>query len=198
MKKFLSLILAILMVTAIVPLNAFAEEAKKAAGNIEIYLDPKIAGKSPAEYREFITVSGEGVELGAEDYFETTHSINNSGFEEIIKTEVFEEGERYTSVFYIYPQEGYVLDGIIEPVALKYYVHRSTGTVEGSAYCVPCVVDGDGNAEYYRVLIHYTAEAQEPTGFARISYVISQFFLSIADFFTETFIEPIADLIMKF
>lgn len=157
----------------------------------------KIAGKSPADYRDFLTVSGEGVELGSEVYFKTTYIKNNDGFGYPREAEVFEEGVSYTSVFYVYPKDGYTLSPNTNFEIIKFYIHRSTGTVEGSASYAPCGDKGDGTAEYYQIMIHYTAEAQEPAGLARIPYAISQFFLAIATFFTETFIQPIADLFMK-
>lgn len=49
----------------------------------------------------------------------------------------------------------------------------------------------------YIIRITYEVEAQEPTGIARIPFLIGKFFDAIATFFTETFIQPIADLIMK-
>lgn len=201
MKKIVSVLLALLMITAAAPLNAFAEETKEIT-YIEINLDPKIAGKTPADYREFLTVSGEGVVLGSEDYFRTTYLENVNGFGYTREAEVFEEGVRYTSVFNVYPKEGYTLIMDTGVVPIQYNIHRSNGTVEGSASYLSCEGIFCDNidyamAEHYHITINFTAEAQEPEGFAKISHAISQFFLAIATFFTETFIQPIVDLIEK-
>ena len=46
MKKTVALILALIMIMAVAPLNAFAIEPDKVVENIEITIDPKIAGKT--------------------------------------------------------------------------------------------------------------------------------------------------------
>ena len=61
MKKIISLILALIMTMAIAPISSFAYSYPKPVENIEITIDPKIAGKTPAEFADFLTVSGEGV-----------------------------------------------------------------------------------------------------------------------------------------
>ncbi len=196
MKKFLALFLILIMTAAVAPINAFAEESKEVT-YIEINLDPGIAGKSPADYRDFLTVSGEGVELGSGDYFKTTYLENVNGFAFSKEAETLEEGVHYKSWFNVYPKEGYTLSGNMDFEIIKFYIHRSTGTVEGSASYTPCELTVDGTAEYYQIMIEYTVEEQEPEGFAKIIKAISDFFLAIAEFFTETLIQPIADLFMK-
>lgn len=196
MKKFLGLFLALIMTTAIAPVNAFAEESKEVTC-IEINLDPGIAGKSPADYRDFLTVSGEGVALGSEDYFKTTYLENINGFGVPKEADVFEDGVHYKSWFNVYPKDGYALSANIDFEIIRFYIHRSDGTVEGSASYTPCGLTVDGTAEYYQIMIEYTVDEQEPEGFAKITHAISQFFNAIATFFTETFIQPIEDLFMK-
>ena len=115
----------------------------------------------------------------------------------MVEAEVFEEGKTYTSVLYLYPAEGYILPYYTENMTVKYNILRSSGEVE-AGYYLSAEDHGDGEtAEYYKMTISYSAEAQEPTGIARIPFLIGKFFESIAKFFTETFIQPIADLIMK-
>lgn len=195
MKRIISLILALIMITAAAPLNAFANEPDKAVENIEITIDTRIAGKTPSECADFLTVSGEGIEF---DYgtFKATYIDGpfNSGVKE---AEVFEEGISYSSVLYIYPADGYILPYYTENSNIKYTVIREAGTFDGSYTITSEEHYGDELAGYYKILIHYSAESQEPAGAARIPYLIEKFFESIAAFFTETFIQPIADLIMK-
>lgn len=195
MKRTISLILALIMIMAVAPLNAFAAESDKLVENIEITIDTRIAGKTPSECADFLTVSGEGIEF---DYstFKATYIDGhfNSGVKE---AEVFEEGISYSSILYIYPAEGYILPYYTENSDIKYTVIRDSGTFEGSYTITSEEHYDDELAGYYKILIHYSAEPQVPTGAARIPYLIGKFFESIANFFTKTFIQPIADIIMK-
>ena len=195
MKRTISLILALIMIMAVAPLNAFAIDPEKAVENIEIIIDTRIAGKTPSECADFLTVSGEGIEF---DYstFKATYIDGpfNSGVKE---AEVFEEGISYSSILYIYPADGYILPYYTENSNIKYTVIREAGTFDGSYTIMSEEHYGDELAEYYKILIHYRAEPQVPTGAAKIPYLIGKFFESIANFFTKTFIQPIADLIMK-
>lgn len=195
MKRTISLILALIMIMAVAPLNAFAIEPDKAVENIEITIDTRIAGKTPSECADFLTVSGEGIKF---DYstFKATYIDGpfNSGVKE---AEVFEEGISYSSILYIYPAEGYILPYYTENSDINYTVIRESGTFEGSFSITSEDHYGDELAGYYKILIHYSAEPQEPTGIARIPFLIKKFFESIATFFTETLIQPIVDLIMK-
>lgn len=195
MKKITALILMFIMVTAVAPLNTFAAEPDKLVDNIEITIDTRIAGKTPSECADFLTVSGEGVKF---DYsaFKATYIEGhfNSGVKE---AEVFEEGISYSSILYIYPADGYILPYYTENININYTVIRESGTFEGSYSITSEEHYDDELAGYYKILIHYSAESQEPTGAARIPYLIGKFFESIATFFTETFIQPIVDIIMK-
>lgn len=194
MKKITAFILALIMITAVAPMNAFAFEPDKVVENIEITLDPKIAGKTPADCGEFLTVSGEGITFD-ESTFKATYTDGH--FNNVVEAEVFEEGKTYTSVLYLYPAEGYILPYYTENMTIKYSILKSTGEVEAGYYLSAEGYGDDETAQYYKMTITYTAEAQEPTGVARIPFLIGKFFDSIAVFFTETFIQPIADLIMK-
>ena len=195
MKKTISLILALVMIMAVAPLNAFAIEPDKAVENIEITIDTRIAGKTPSECADFLTVSGEGIEF---DYstFKATYIDGhfNSGVKE---AEVFEEEISYSSILYIYPVDGYILPYYTENSNIKYTVIREAGTFDGSYTITSEEHYGDELAGYYKILIHYSAEPQVPTGAAKIPYLIGKFFESIANFFTKTLIQPIVDLIMK-
>ena len=195
MKRTISLILALIMIMAVAPLNAFASEPDKLVDNIEITLDTRIVGKTPSECADFLTVSGEGIEF---DYstFKATYIDGhfNSGVKE---AEVFEEGISYSSILYIYPEDGYIFPYYTENSDINYTVIRQSGAFEGSYSITSEGHYDDELAGYYRIMIHYRAEPQEPTGAARIPFLIKKFFESIATFFTKTFIQPIADLIMK-
>lgn len=195
MKRTISLILALIMIMAVAPLNAFAIEPDKAVDNIEITIDTRIAGKTPSECADFLTVSGEGIEF---DYstFKATYIDGhfNSGVKE---AEVFEEGISYSSILYIYPADGYILPYYTENSNIKYTVIREAGTFDGSYTITSEEHYGDELAGYYKILIHYSAEPQVPTGAAKIPYLIGKFFDAIANFFTKTLIQPIVDLIMK-
>lgn len=194
MKRTISLILALIMIMAVAPLNAFAIEPDKAVENIEITIDTRIAGKTPSECADFLTVSGEGIEF---DYSTFKATYTDGHFNNIKEAEVFEEGISYSSILYIYPAEGYFLPYYTENSNIKYTVIRDSGTFEGSYSITSEDHYGDELAGYYKILIHYSAEPQEPTGAARIPFLIKKFFESIATFFTETLIQPIVDLIMK-
>ncbi len=193
MKRTISLILALIMIMAVAPLNAFASEPDKLVDNIEITIDTRIAGKAPSECADFLTVSGEGVKFDCSTfkaYYTDGHF--NSGVKE---AEAFEEGRRYSSFLYIYPEEGYALPRDTQDVNIKYTVIREVGEFEGSFTVVAEDEKTDGSATRYKVLIHYAAEKQVPTGAAKIPYLIGKFFGFIADLFTTIFIAPISELI---
>lgn len=195
MKKITALILAFIMIMAVAPLNASAVEPDKIVENIGITIDPKIAGKTPADCAEFLTVSGEGITFD-NTTFKATYIDGH--FNNVKEAEIFEEGKSYTSILYLYPAEGYLFPYYAEEfVDIKYSILRSTGEVEAGYYLSAEGYGDDETAEYYKMTITYTAESQEPTGIARIPFLIGKFFDAIATFFTETFIQPIADLIMK-
>lgn len=196
MKRTISLILALIMIMAVAPLNAFAIEPDKAVENIEITIDTRIAGKTPSECADFLTVSGEGIEF---DYstFKATY-IDGPFNIGVTEAEVFEEGTRYSSILYIYPADGYILPYYTENSNIKYTVIREAGTFDGSYTITSEEHYGDELAGYYKIQIHYSAEPQVPTGAAKIPYLIGKFFDAIANFFTKTLIQPIVDLIIKF
>lgn len=194
MKKTISLILALIMIMAVAPLNAFAAEPEKLVENIEITIDTRIAGKAPSECADFLTVSGEGIKFDNSTFKAIyTEGHFNSGEKE---AEVFEKDKSYSSILYIYPEEGYLLTGNTSDINVKYTVIRESGTFDGSFTIAAEDVESDeGLAGYYKIRIHYRAETQEPTGAARIPYLIGKFFGFIADLFTTIFIAPISELI---
>jgi|GEM_PF-6327813 len=194
MKKTVSLILALIMIMSVAPLNVYAADTDKLVGSIEITIDTRIAGKTPSECADFLTVSGEDIEF---DYSTFTATYIDGHFNNVKEAEVFEEGISYSSVLYIYPADGYILPYYTDDVNIKYTVIREAGTFEGSYYITAEEHYDDEIAGYYKVLIHYSAEPQIPTGAAKIPYLIGNFFESIANFFTKIFIQPIIDLIEK-
>lgn len=196
MKRTISLILALIMIMAVAPLNTFAAESDKLVKNIEITIDTRIAGKTPSECADFLTVGGEGVKFDYSTFKALTYTDGpiNGGFKE---ANVFEEGESYSSFLYIYPEEGYVLSHDTQHLNVKYTVIHEVGEFDGSFMVETDGDKTDGSSTRYKVLIHFTAEKQVPTGVAKIPYLIGKFFYAIANFFTKTFIQPIADLIMK-
>lgn len=194
MKKTVSLILALIMIMSVAPLNVYAADTDKLVGSIEITIDTRIAGKTPSECADFLTVRGEVIEF---DYSTFTATYIDGHFNNVKEAEVFEEGISYSSVLYIYPADGYILPYYTDDVNIKYTVIRETGTFEGSYYITAEEHYDDEIAGCYKVLIHYSAEPQIPIGAAKIPYLIGNFFESIANFFTKIFIQPIIDLIEK-
>lgn len=194
MKKITAFILALIMITAVSPLNTSAFEPDRVVENIEITLDSRIAGKTPVDCAEFLTVSGEGIAFD-NSTFKATYTDGH--FNNVLEAEVFEEGKQYTSVLYLYPAEGYILPYYTENISISYNIIKSTDTVEGGYY-LSAEEHTDGNrAGYYKVTIHYYAEPQIPDGIEKITYDIGIFFEKVSVFFTQTFIQPIADFIME-
>lgn len=201
MKKTLSLILALIMVTAVLPLNAFASEEKKPVGKIEITLDSRIAGKSTEDYKDFLTVSGEGIEF-EEDSFETKHIIMMNDVEKTEDCKHFAEGESYISTFRVHAQENYYLPNIFyadNETIVCHVIHQDDITT--GFYDFKCVTTTEENADYYEIAIRYRVYAQEPTGFEKevrqFFRSLESFFGSIIDFLLMLIYSP-SDLIKKF
>ena len=192
MKKFLSMMLSIVFVLSLFTVNAYAD---KAAYKININIDTDISGKTPSDYKDFITVEGEGIKLGDEGLSECLYN-DKEFFLVWHKAEVFEAETAYYGDIYIYPQDGYFLPANFEDFDLT--VNGEEHSPYNSSRWVVSfntTTDNTGEASIYvRIRLRFTVEEPEPTGLARIPYLISKFFLAIATFFTETFIQPIVDL----
>ena len=193
MKKALSLILALIMIVSAIPMTAYAD---KGAYDFRITIDTKIAGKTPADYKDFITLEGEGVTLGNEGLIDCVYP--DKDFPLVYhEAEVFEAGTTYSGTVYVYPQEGYFLPPEFENYDFEVNGEEHSVNVN-SRFVIKFepVLDSTGeHAEYVAIRLHFRVEEPDPTGLARIPYAISQFFLAIATFFTETFIQPIVDLL---
>ena len=181
MKKALSLILALVMIMAIVPLNSFAVNEDKLIKNIELTLDPRVAGKNGSDIFEYLTISGNGAVI---DESSIRATFLSEPFGLVEEVDVFEEGKRYTVKLNLYAEEGYLLPFVTENVNISYKVLKSTGTVDGGFDFTAENPYDDEHAEYYTVLIYFYAEEAEPSGLAGI---IARFFESIANFFRKLF-----------
>ena len=181
MKKALSLILALVMIMAVVPVNSFAAGEDKLVKNIELTLNPRVAGKNGSDILENITLNGNGVFID-ENSIRATFLSEPFGLVE--EVDVFEEGKRYTVKFNLYAEEGYLLPFVTDSVNVSYKVLKSTGTVDGGFDFTAENPYDDEHAEYYTVLIYFYAEEAEPSG---IVGIIARFFEAIANFFRTLF-----------
>ena len=181
MKKALSLILALVMIMAVVPVNSFAAGEDKLVKNIELTLNPRVAGKNGSDILENITLNGNGVVID-ENSIRATFLSEPFGLVE--EVDVFEEGKRYTVKFNLYAEEGYLLPFVTDSVNVSYKVLKSTGTVDGGFDFTAENPYDDEHAEYYTVLIYFYAEEAEPSG---IVGIIARFFEAIANFFRTLF-----------
>ena len=163
---------------------------------IDITFDNEIDGKTPADFKDFVSVNTEGVKMGSEKFWAT------DGYPEWPSSrnaEIYEAGKTYYSAIYIYPEEGYAF-----PCSAAFTVNGQK-TYEGDSVYVlkteyETVTDTTKEScKYVKILLEYqVAESvKELTFFEKIGQAISNFFLAIATFFTETVFQPIADLFMK-
>ena len=164
--------------------------------SVDITFDSDIAGKKPEDFLEFFTFNTEGLEIRQETFdawYRTNNSVN------LQRAEVFDLGESYSSKICVYPKEGYAISGLIYelPVTLEAATDKEDNVIfymEYEAYRPNSyLVSGVEISFSYRI----TGPEPEPTGMAKLFQSIVDFFNAIATFFTETFIQPIADLIMK-
>ncbi len=162
---------------------------------IDLSFDTDIDGKTPADFKDFLSVNTEGVKMGSEKFW-ATHGYPE--WPSSKNAEIYEAGKIYYSAIYIYPEEGYAFP---QPVALTVNGQK---TYEGDPVYVikteyETVTDTTKEScKYVKILLEYqVAESvKELTFFEKIGQAISDFFLAIATFFTETFIQPVADLFM--
>lgn len=164
---------------------------------IDISFDTEIDGKTPDDYKDFISVNTEGVEMGSENFWV---QLNNPGWPGVVPVvETYELDNIYYSSIYIYPEDGYAFPN---PVSVT--VNGEKTAKGDSVYVYDCeyetVTDTtDESCKYMKVYFEYkvTGPVPEPTFSEKLSQAFSNFFLSIATFFTETFIQPIIDFFME-
>lgn len=163
---------------------------------IDISFDTEIDGKKPADFKSFVSVNTEGVEMGSEKFWATT---DYPDWPSSKYAESYELDKTYYSEICIYPKEGYAFP---DSVALTV---NGKKTYEGDSVYIlatECETVTDTTKEsckYIKILLEYkvTGPIDEPTFFEKIGQAISDFFLAIAAFFTETIFQPITDLFMK-
>ncbi len=167
----------------------------KLISSVDITFDSDIAGKTPEEFMEFFTVNTEGLEI-RQDSFDAWYRNNNSVNPQ--RAEVFELGGSYSSKIYIYTKEGYAISAFGHvPVTLEAATDKEDNVIFYMEYDKyqpnSYLVSGVEISFSYRI----TGPEPEPTGIAKIFQPVINFFTTIATFFTETFIQPIIDLVMK-
>lgn len=162
--------------------------------SVDITFDSDIAGKTPEDFMEFFTVNTEGLEIRQET-FDAWYRNNNSV--NLQRAEVFELGRNYTSTIYIYPKEGYAISGLIYelPVTLNPATDKEDNIISYMNYDTyqpnMYLVSGLEISFTYRI----TGPEPEPTGIAKVFQPVINFFNAIVTFITETFLQPIVDLL---
>lgn len=200
MKKLLSVFLAFILTLSITSLNTFANSAEtKEVTEVNITFDSDIAGKSATDFMEFFTVNSEGVEIRQDtfDAYPDTNEFNKK------PAEIFELGKGYSAKLYVYPKEGYTLPWYWEmlPLTLDVVAHDDSNEYTNVIYYMSYDIISShiDYGDYIEISFAFrvTGPQPEPEGINKIIQPIAKFFENIAIFFTETFIQPIVDLIMK-
>lgn len=163
---------------------------------IDISFDTDIVGKTPEDYKDFISVNTEGVGMGSEKFWAT---IGYPEWPSSKKADVYELDKTYYSEIYIYPKEDYAFPS---PVSVTVNGEKTNegDPVHIIEYSYKTVTETTRDScKYVKIRFEYiaTSSDSEMTFFEKILQDISDFFLEISTFFTETFIQPIADLFMK-
>lgn len=200
MKKVLALVLSVVMILAVVPMTAYAAPGDERIKDLGITLDVRLTGKSIEDFKDFFTVEGEGVRLD-EESMELKHKSNPYG--ELVDFETFELHEVYVLKFNVYAEDGYVFpySGYqLEGGNVYYTVIRESG--EGQASFSYAADDfsfefEDDSTKCYQVYISFNAEEAIPEDGGDFWYQLEQFFKSFFKFFTETFLQPIVDMIAE-
>lgn len=167
----------------------------KLVTSVDITFDSDIAGKTPADFMEFFTVNTEGLEIRQETFRAMPYGAGVYAE----PAEILELGAVYVSTIYVYPKEGYAISGLLNdlPVSLKAATDKEGNIISYMNYETyqpnMYLVSGLEISFTYRI----TGPDPEPTGIAKIFQPVINFFNAIATFFTQTLIQPIADLIMK-
>ena len=201
MKKVLALVLSIVMILAVVPMTAYAAPGDKRIKDLDITLDVRLSGKSIEDFKDFFTLEGEGVRLD-EESMELKHKSNPYG--ELVDFETFELHEVYVLKFNVYAEDGYVFpySGYqLEGGNVYYTVIRESGEGQSNfSYTADDVSYEfeDDSTKCYRVYISFNAEESVPEDGGDFWYKLEKFFESFSKFFTETFLQPIVDLIAEF
>lgn len=204
-KKILSVISAAVMIFSVLSLNAFAEETEiKTIERVDVTIDfEDIVNEPVADFINRISVEQEGLRIG-------TPAVTKSG-STFLSTETFEPGQKYWLSLCYYVESGYNLEGYVYnqgggrdiPVSingenLKFYYDPQMNALKfyDKTYCVyPQNYTENGGQ---RICLSYSFTVPEnPNFFEKIAQAIEALFLPIAEFFTQTFIQPIADLIME-
>ena len=163
--------------------------------SVDITFDSDIAGKKPEDFMEFFTFNTEGLEIRQET-FDAWYRTNNSVSPQ--RAEAFELGKSYNSTIYVYPKDGYAISGLVYdlPVTIEAATNKEDNVIFNMEYEAyrpnSYLVSGVEISFSYRI----TGPEPEPTGMEKLFQPIIDFFNAIATFFTETFIQPIVDLIM--
>ena len=200
MKKVLALVLSVMMILAVVPMTAYAAPGDKRIKDLGITLDVRLAGKSFDEFENYFTLEGEGVRLDKESMV-LKHKTNPYG--ELMDFETFELREVYILKFDVYAEDGYVFPYSsyqLEGGSVYYTVIRESGegqgnfsyTADDSSYEFE-----DDSTKKYKVYISFNAEELVPEDGGDFWYKLEKFFESFSRFFTETFLQPIVDMIAE-
>lgn len=201
MKKVLALVLSVMMILAVVPMTAYAAPGDKRIKDLGITLDVRLSGKSIEDFKDFFTLEGEGVRLD-EESMKLVHLEKPFGLP--ADFEIFELEENYTLTFDVYAEDGYVFPYSsyqAEGGNVYYTVIREKSVGQASfSYSVDTASYDfeDDSAKKYTVIIDFLAEESVPEDGGDFWYKLEKFFESLSKFFTETFLQPIVDLIAEF
>lgn len=205
-KKILSIMLAIVTAFSMLSVTAFAEETEvKIIDSVTVTIDfDDIINQPVADFASRISVEQEGLRMG-------TPVVTKAG-STFLSTETFEPGQEYWLSLCYYVEDGYNIEGYVyeqgggrdipvsingENLEFHYQFDMSALTFNDKTYCVyPQHYTEEGEQ---RVCLSYSFTVPEnPSFFEKIAQAIEEFFSPIAEFFTQTFIQPIADLFMMF
>lgn len=148
MKKALSLILALVMITAVVPLNTLAQEASsEIITGATLYFDTdKLVGIAKKDVTEVISVDNPGLEI---DY--DSISVGRTGVGGFTnENDKYEYAVRYNIKFRLYPAEGYKLSEDIAEL-------KKAIKVEGRKSIKP----NDENTEYPFITVSYSSDSDK-------------------------------------
>lgn len=204
-KKILSVFLSVITAFSALCVTAFAEDAEiKTIESVDVTIDfDGIANQPVADFASRISVEQEGLRIG-------TPAVTKAG-STFISTETFEPGQEYWLSLCYYVEDGYTIKGYtynqgyggdisvsINGDELDHYYKfdKSELQFDDNTYCVyPQHYTENGEL---RICLFYSFEVpEEPSFFEKIAQAIEAFFLPIAEFFTKTIAQPIADLFMK-
>ncbi len=200
MKKVLALILSIVMILAVVPMTAYAAPGDKRIKDLGITLDVRLTGKSIDEFKDFFKLEGEGVRLD-EESMKLVHLERPFGLPADFET--FELNESYALTFDVYAEDGYVFPNNYQPEGGNvYYTVIREKVVGQESFSYTADIESfdfdDDSTKKYTVIIDFLVEEAVPEDGGDFWYKLEKFFESFSKFFTETFLQPIVDLIAEF